>query len=69
MDIEIFDEDGEHTLSYESEYADFTIDVYPESKTYRSHMRLKEDVYYRTQQYEYRIKTDPIKVEQDLLSE
>ncbi len=63
MKIEVFEEDGDNTLSLDDKYADFTIDVYPESKTYQSRMRLKDDVYYRTEQFEYRIKTDPIKVE------
>lgn len=61
--IEIFEEDGDNTLSIDDKYADFTIDIYPESKTYQSRMSLKDDVYYRTEQFEYRIKTDPIKVE------
>lgn len=63
MKIEIFEEEGENTLSFDNEHADFTIDVDTASKTYRSRMSLKDDVYYRTQKYEYRIKTDPIKVE------
>jgi hypothetical protein len=67
MVIEIFEEDGDHTLSFDNEHADFTIDVDPESKTYRSRMRLKDDVYYRTQRYEYRIQTNPIKVESRLV--
>lgn len=67
MEIEIFEEDGEHTLSLDNEHADFTIDVDPTSKTYRSQMSLKDDVYYRTQRYEYRITTDPIKVETRLV--
>jgi hypothetical protein len=61
--IEIFEEDGDNTLSLNDKYSDFTIDVYPESKTYQSRMNLKDDVYYRTEQFEYRIKTDPVKVE------
>ncbi len=61
--IEIFEEDGDNTLSIDDKYADFTIDIYPESKTYQSRMSLKDDVYYRTEQFEYRIKKDPIKVE------
>ncbi len=67
MEIEIFEEDGDNTLSFGDKYADFTIDVYPESKTYQSRMRLKDDVYYRTEQFEYRIKTDPLKVETRLI--
>ncbi len=67
MEIEIFEEDGDHTLSLDNEHADFTIDVDPASKTYHSRMRLKDDVYYRTQRYEYRITTDPIKVETRLV--
>ncbi len=63
MKIEIFEEDGDNTLSLDDEYADFTIDVFPDSKTYQSRMRLKDDVYYRTEKFEYRIKTDPVKVE------
>jgi hypothetical protein len=66
MEIEIFEEDGDNTLSLDDKYADFTIDVYPESKTYSSRMSMKEDVYYRTEQFEYRIKTDPIKIESRL---
>ncbi len=66
MEIEIFEEDGDNTLSFGGKYADFTIDVYPESKTYQSKMSLKDDVYYRTEQFEYRIKTEPIKVESRL---
>ncbi len=63
MKIEIFEEDGDNTLSFDDEYADFTIDVYPDSKTYQSRMSMKDDCYYRTEQFEYRIKTDPVKVE------
>ncbi len=63
MEIEIFEEEGENTLTLDEKYADFTIDIYPESKTYQSRMSLKDDVYYRTEQYEYRIKNDPVKVE------
>ncbi len=62
-EIEIFEDEGENTLSLDNKDVDFTFDIYPESKTYQSRMSMKEDVYYRTQQYEYRIKTDPIKVE------
>jgi len=58
---------GANTLSLEDEDAAWTIDVNPDSKTYRSRMSLKEDVYYRTQEYEYRIKTSPIKVEMRLI--
>lgn len=61
--IEIFEEDGENTLSLDNEHADFTIDVYPESKTYQSRMSLKDDCYFRTQKFEYRISTNPIRVE------
>jgi len=67
MKIEIFEEDGENILSFNNEYADFTIDVYPESKTYQSSMSLKYDCYYCTQKFEYRIKTDPIKLETRLI--
>ena len=67
MKIDFFEEDGDNTLSFDNEHADFTIDVDPESKTYRSQMSLKDDVYYRTQRYEYRIKTNPIKVETRLV--
>jgi len=42
MKIEIFEEDGDNTLSFDDKYADFTIDVYPDSKTYQSRMRLLE---------------------------
>lgn len=61
MTIEIFEEDGDNTLSFDDKYADFTIDVYPDSKTYQSRMCLKDDVYYRTEQFEYRINTNPRK--------
>jgi hypothetical protein len=37
--------------------------VYSDSKTYQSCMSLKDDAYYRTEKYEYRITTNPIKVE------
>ena len=63
MKIEIFEEDGDNTLSFGDKYADFTIDVYPESKTYQSRMSLKDDVYYRTEKFEYRIQSNPLKVE------
>lgn len=63
MKIEIFEEDGDNTLTFGDEDADFTIDVFPESKTYQSRLSLKGDVYYRTEQFEYRIKTNPVKVE------
>lgn len=65
--IEIFEDEGENTLCIDNKYADFTIDVYPESKTYRSRMCLKDDIYYRTEQFEYRIKTDPFQVETRLI--
>jgi len=67
MKIEIFEEDGENTLSFDNEHADFTIEVYPELKTYQSRMSLKDDCYYRTQKFEYRIKTNPIKLETRLI--
>lgn len=67
MKIEIFEEDGDNTLSFGDKYADFTIDVYPESKTYQSSMNLKDDVYYRTEKFEYRIQTNPLKVETRLI--
>lgn len=63
MDVEIFEEDGENSLSISDQYTDVTIDVYPDSKTYESRMSLREDVYYRTEKFDYRIKNDPIKVE------
>jgi len=63
MKIEIFEEDGDNTLSFGDKYADFTIDIYPDSKTYQSRMNLKDDCYYRTEKFEYRIKTNPLKVE------
>lgn len=63
MKIEIFEEDGDNTLSFGDKYADFTIDVYPDSKTYQSRMNLKDDVYYRTEKFEYRIQANPLKVE------
>ena len=63
MKIEIFEEDGDNTLSFGDKYADFTIDIYSDSKTYQSRMNLKDDVYYRTEKFEYRIKTNPLKVE------
>lgn len=63
MKIEIFEEEGENTLSFEDKYADFTIDIYPDSKTYQSRMCLKDDVYYRTEKFEYRINTGRHKVE------
>jgi len=67
MKIEIFEEDGNNVLSLDDKYADFTIDIYPDSKTYESRMRLKDDVYYRTEKFEYRIKTDPIGIEKRLV--
>ena len=63
MKIEIFEEDGDNTLSFGDKYDDFTIDIYSDSKTYQSRMNLKDDVYYRTEKFEYRIKTNPLKVE------
>jgi len=65
--MEIFEDDGNNTLSFDDEDSNWDIDVNPESKTYRSRMSLKDDVYYRTQKYEYRIKTNPIKVETRLI--
>ncbi len=67
MKIEIFEEDGENTLLFGDKYADFTIDVYPDLKTYQSRMNLKDDVYYRTEKFEYRIQANPIKVETRLI--
>lgn len=63
MEIEIFEEDGDNTLSLDDKYADITVDIYPATKTFSSRTSLKDDVYYRTEQFEYRIKTNPIKVE------
>lgn len=63
MKIEIFEEEGDNTLSFGDEYADFAIDVYPDSKTYQSRMNLNDDVYYRTEKFEYRIQANPLKVE------
>ncbi len=63
MKIEFFEEDGDNTLSFDDKYAEFTIDVYPDSKTYQSRMNLKDDVYYRTEKFEYRIQANPLKVE------
>ena len=53
--IEIFEEDGDSSLMFEDEYAAYTIDVDHVSKTYQSRMSRKDDVYYRTQKFEYRI--------------
>jgi hypothetical protein len=63
MKIEIFEEGGDNTLSFGDKYADFTIDVYPDSKTFQSRMSLKYDLYYRTETFEYRIQANPLKVE------
>jgi len=63
MEIEILEEDGDNTLYLDDKYANTTIDVYPTTKTFSSRMSLKDDVYYRTEQFEYRIKTDPIRLE------
>jgi hypothetical protein len=65
--IEFFEEEDESTLLIDDEHFDVTIDLYPDSKTYNSQMSLKNDVYYRTQKYEYRIKIDPIRVESRLV--
>ena len=65
--IEIFEEDGESSLMFEDEYAAYTIGVDPGSKTYQSRMSRKDDVYYRTQKFEYRICTTPVRVEVRLL--
>ena len=67
MRIEIFEEDGESSLVFEDEYAEYTIDVDPGSKTYQSRTSRKDDVYYRTQKFEYRICTTPVRVEVRLL--
>jgi hypothetical protein len=63
MKIEILEEDADNTLSFGDKYSDVWIDVYPKSKTYQSRMSLKDDVYYRTEKFEYRIQTNPLKVE------
>lgn len=65
--IEIFEEDGDSSLMFEDEYAAYTIDVDPGSKTYQSRMSRKDDVYYRTEKFEYRIRTTPVRVEVRLL--
>jgi len=67
MKLEIFEEEGDRTLYLENEEVDFTIDVYPASKTYHSRMSLKQDLYYRNQIYEYRIAGNPLRVETRLL--
>ncbi len=63
MEIEIFEEDGNGTLTF----GDCTFDVYPETKTYQSMMSLEYDYY--TDKFEYRIKTNPIKVETRLIEQ
>src|SRR6516225_9965769 len=67
MRIEIFEEDDDSSLMFEDECAEYTIDVDPGSKTYQSRMSRKDDVYYRTQKFEYRICTMPVRVEIRLL--
>lgn len=67
MEIEFFEEDGGHTLTFSSEYADFTISVDPRTKNYRSEMSFKDDVYFRTENFEYRISTNPVRVETRLI--
>jgi hypothetical protein len=67
MEIEIFEEDGDNSVSFETEYSSHNIDFYPDTKTYKARMNLKEDVYYRTEKFEYRITKDPIKVESRLI--
>ena len=67
MRIEIFEEDDDSSLMFEDEYAEYTIDVDPGSKTYQSKMSRNDDVYYRTQKFEYRIRTTPVRVEVRLL--
>jgi hypothetical protein len=67
MDIDIFEEDGDHTLSFETEFSNHDVDVYPDTKTFTSRMNLKEDLYYRTEKFEYRIKIDPLLLETRLI--
>ena len=67
MRIEILEEDDDSSLMFEDEYAEYTIEVNPGSKTYQSKMSRKDDVYYRTQKFEYRICTMPVRVEIRLL--
>jgi len=67
MKIEIFEEDGNHTISIDNDQAYIDIDVNPQSKTYRSRMSLKDACYFRTQKYEYRIHPNPIRVETRLI--
>jgi hypothetical protein len=67
MRIEIFEEDDDSSLMFEDEYTEYTIAVDPGSKTYQSKMSRKDDVYYRTQKFEYRICTTPVRVEVRLL--
>ncbi|MBU1151258.1 hypothetical protein KJ632_00340 [Patescibacteria group bacterium] len=61
--VEVFEEDGKNTLSFNDEDSYCDIDVNPESKIYHSSLILKDDAYHRKQKYEYRIQTNPIKVE------
>ncbi|EKD23541.1 MAG: hypothetical protein ACD_81C00219G0002 [uncultured bacterium] len=68
MEIEIFEEDGSNTLSLSDKDVDFTINVDTESKTYRSRMSLNDDVYYRTENFQYRISVDPIRLEVRLVA-
>lgn len=63
MNIEIFEEDGDNTLALDNEDASFTIDVDSQTKSYESRMRLKDDVYYRTQKFEYKISATPIRLD------
>lgn len=65
--LKISEEDGNNTLFIDDKDVDFTIDIYPETKTYQSTMYLHSDAYRRTEQFEYRIKIDPIKVETRLI--
>lgn len=67
--IEISEENGENVLLIDSEYADFTIEIHPESRTYWSKMSSKISLYFNTEKYEYRIKTDPIRVHTRLIEQ
>lgn len=60
MKIEILDD--ENTLSIDEDYSSTTLEFFPDKKEFESNMHLKEDLYYRTEKYKYKISLDPIEV-------
>jgi hypothetical protein len=63
--VEIFDE--EDSIVIDDQYDTTTLEFHADKKNFTASSRLKDDVFYSYQMYEYRITTDPIGLEIRLL--